>query len=202
MAYSEFTVSKIKQEFGIHLDEKGNHFAKLEPIKISQRLREQLDEGVPLASMINTEKARSEQIISPVLLEARRQAGCSVSIFSGVEFNVDEKKGLKGNCDFLLSLSEEQLVVESPIVAVAESKNDNVVSGYGQCLAEMVAVREFNKQRGEKNRTVYGIATTGSIWKFVKLLDNTAYLDSVDYHISQADRIVGIIVAMLRETAG
>ena len=202
MAYSEFTVSKIKQEFGIHLDEKGNHFGKLEPIKISQHLREQLDEGVPLASMINTEKARSEQIISPVLLEARRQAGCSVSIFSGVEFNVDEKKGLKGNCDFLLSLSEEQLVVESPIVAVAESKNDNVVSGYGQCLAEMVAVREFNKQRGEKDRTVYGIATTGSIWKFVKLLDNTAYLDSVDYHISQIDNIVGIIVAMLRETAG
>ena len=114
MAYSEFTVSKIKQEFGIHLDEKGNHFAKLEPIKISQHLREQLDEGVPLASMINTEKARSEQIISPVLLEARRQAGCSVSIFSGVEFNVDENKGLKGNCDFLLSLSEEQLIRRKP----------------------------------------------------------------------------------------
>lgn len=201
MAYSEFTVLKVKQDFGIHLDEKGNHFGKLEPIKISQRLRDQLDEGVPLASLMNTEKARSEQIISPVLMEARRQAARSVAIFSGVEFNVDVDKGLKGNCDFLLSLSEEQLAVESPVIAVAESKNDNVVSGYGQCLAEMVAVQIFNEQRGEKDRIVYGIATTGISWKFVKLAGNTASLDTVDYHISEADRIIGIIVAMLRGTA-
>ena len=201
MAYSDFTVSRIKQDFGIHLDEKGNHFGKVEPMKISQRLREQLDEGVPVASMINTEKARSEQIISPVLMEARRQAGCSVSIFSGVEFNVDPDKGLKGNCDFLLSLSEEQLAVESPVVAVAESKNDNVVSGYGQCLAEMVAVRIFNEQRGDKDRIVYGIATTGINWKFLKLAGVTAAIDLEDYHIREADRVIGIIVAMLRGTA-
>ena len=201
MAYSEFTVPKVKQDFGIQLDEKGNHFSKLEPIKVSQHLQVQLDEGVPLASMMNTEKARSEQIISPVLMEARRQAGCSVSIFSGVDFNVDPDHGLKGVCDFLLSLSDEQLSVECPVVAVAESKNDNVVSGYGQCLAEMVAVKLFNENRGEKGRTVFGIATTGINWKFMKLTGNAAFLDSVDYHISQVDRIVGIIVAMLRGTA-
>lgn len=201
MAYSDFTVTRIKKDFGIHLDEKGNHFGKIEPIKVSDFLRQQLGEGVPLASMMNTEKARSEQIISPVLMEARRQAGRSVSIFSGVEFNVDEKQGLKGNCDFLLSLSEEQLAVESPIVAVAEAKNDNFVLGYGQCLAEMIAAKLFNEGRGEKNQIIYGVVTTGTNWKFLKLMGDTALLDFEDYHISQPDRVVGILVAMLRGSA-
>ena len=151
---------------------------------------------------MNTEKARSEQIISPVLMEARRQAGRSVAIFSGVEFNVDTKTGLNGTCDFLLSLSEEQLAVESPVVAVAESKNDNVVSGFGQCLAEMVAVQKFNEDKGDKDRVVYGIATTGINWKFLKLFGKTGWIDSEDYHVREADRIIGIIVAMLRGTAG
>ncbi len=201
MAYSDFTVTKIKQTFGIHLDEKGNHFGKTEPIKISDFLRQQLAEGVSLASLMNTEKARSEQIISPVLMEARRQAGRSVAIFSGVEFNVDAEKGLKGNCDFLLSLSEEQLAVESPIVAVAEAKNDNFVLGYGQCLAEMIAAQYFNEGRGEKNQIIYGVVTTGTNWKFLKLVGDTAFLDVEDYHISQPDRVVGILVAMLRGSA-
>lgn len=151
--------------------------------------------------MINTEKARSELIVAPVLMEARQKAEVSVALFSGVEFNVDEKSGLKGVCDFLLTLSSEQLAIGSPIDAVAEAKNENFVLGYGQCLAEMIAAKLFNKARKEKKRTVFGVVTTGTSWKFLKLVGDKAYLDDEDYHISQVDRVVGILVAMLRGNA-
>jgi len=42
-----------------------------------------------LALAIGTEKARSEMIIAPVLIEVRRQMQRKISLFSGVDFPVD-----------------------------------------------------------------------------------------------------------------
>lgn len=49
-----------------------------------------------------------------------------MSLFSGREFNVDAARGLSGYCDFLISRSPEQLVIESPVIALVEAKNDNI----------------------------------------------------------------------------
>jgi len=64
---------------------------------------------VTLALNINTEKARSEFIVSQVLLEARRLLNQQISLFSGIEFNVDIERNLKGFVDFLLSASSDQI---------------------------------------------------------------------------------------------
>jgi hypothetical protein len=40
-----------------------------------------------------SEKARSEMIITPILLEVRRRANSQISLFSGSDFNVDVEKG-------------------------------------------------------------------------------------------------------------
>ena len=57
-----------------------------------ETLRRHLHQYVPRAVAIGTEKARSELIITPVLLEVLEQFQQPISFFSGVEFNVD---GLK-----------------------------------------------------------------------------------------------------------
>lgn len=57
----------------------------------------------------DSEKARSEGIINPVLLEVKRQLQGQVSVFSGEEFNVQPESGLTGYVDFLISRSPEQL---------------------------------------------------------------------------------------------
>jgi hypothetical protein len=46
-----------------------------------------LQENVALALNINTEKARSEMIIAPMLIEVRKLLKKQVSIFSGIEFH-------------------------------------------------------------------------------------------------------------------
>ena len=156
MAYNDFTLDMLKQQFGLRTDELVDHFADAPRIPISGWLRETLDHNLPLAIAIGTEKARSELIIMPVLLEAHRQTGQGFSLFSGVEFTVDFDKGLRGTCDFLLSLSAEQMTVEAPIVAIVEAKNDNIKPGIAQCLAEMVAAQTFNRQRGTESQLFSG----------------------------------------------
>jgi hypothetical protein len=87
-----------------------------------------LELGTAVALAINTEKARSEFIIAPVLLELRRLVGDRLGLFSGVPLEGDAARGLNGICDFLLTTSGRQLVVTTPVVAIIEAKNDNLLS--------------------------------------------------------------------------
>ncbi len=54
------------------------------------------------------------------------------ALFSGVEFNVDESKGLNGYIDFLISQDPEQIFVKAPGVVVIVAKRDDLASGLGQ----------------------------------------------------------------------
>jgi hypothetical protein len=196
--YGEFSIEEVKARFQLRIGEAEEYFAEIPPIPISDFLTQTLSENVPLAVAISTEKARSELIIAPVLLEVRRQVQRRVSLFSGVEFTVDQSQGLNGVCDFLFSLSPEQLTIEAPVVTVVEAKNDNLKSGLGQCMAEMVGARLFNKQKGRDIPRVYGVVTTGSLWKFLRLDDAGVSLDLREYPISELSRVVGILVSMVR----
>jgi hypothetical protein len=125
-----------------------------------------------------------------------------VSLFSGVDFTVDVKRGLNGVCDFLLSRSPEQLEIEAPVLTVVEAKNEDMRGGIGQCLAEMIAARLFNERSERVEGTIYGAVTTGNNWKFLLLRDDDAQVDRAEYYINQVGRIVGILKAMLEGTAG
>jgi hypothetical protein len=196
--YGEFSIEEVKARFQLQIAEAEEYFANIPPVQVSELLTRTLAENIPLAVAISTEKARSELIIVPVLLEVRRQVRRRVSLFSGVEFTVDPSRGLSGVCDYLFSLSPEQLTIEVPVVAVVEAKNDNLKAGLGQCMAEMVAARLFNQQRGRELPRVYGVVTTGSLWKFMSLEGDVVSLDLREYPISELGRVVGILVSMVR----
>ena len=197
MAYNDFTLDTLKQQFGLRTDERGDFFADVAPLPISDTLRDHLRDFAPLAFAMGTEKARSELLIMPVLLETYRQTEQGFSLFSGVDFTVDFDRGLRGVCDFLLSLSPEQWTVEAPVVAVVEAKNDNIKSGIAQCAAEMLAAQTFNERRGNSIPAVFGVVTTGSAWRFLRLEGDLLSIDRPEYHIGQVERIVGILVAMV-----
>src|SRR6266852_3619364 len=201
MVYNDFSLETLIEQFGLQTDEQGDYFAPTPPVTVSDTLRKHLHRYVPLATAIGAEKARSEFIIVPVLLEVLEQTTQAVSIFSGVEFNPDPERGLRGVCDFLLSLSPEQLTVKAPVVAVVEAKNDNIKQGINQCIAEMVAAQVFNRAKKNPIETVFGAVTTGTAWLFLRLKENIVYLDRTEYHISQAEKVVAILLAMLREAS-
>jgi hypothetical protein len=138
MAYSNFTLARVKKELGIEVVEGVSLFATVEPVRISDLLRQLLDREGGLATLINTEKARSEFLIAPILADVRQQSKRQVSLFSGSSFNVDMEKGLIEFCDFILSQSEEQIDVTTPMVMIVEAKNESVIGGLGQFLGVLL----------------------------------------------------------------
>ena len=196
MSYSDFDLKKVKSEFNLDIVETEDLFSIVEEVEISSFLSEILKQNVPLALAIGTEKASSELIIINIILELKKQL--HISFFSGIDFTVDKEKGLNGFCDFILTNSSEQLFIDVPIIAIVEAKNERIMSGLGQCIAEMIAAKFYNEKEGKPVTCVYGAVTTGHAWKFLKLQENTTYIDIEDYYIKNPRKIVGIFTHMFK----
>jgi hypothetical protein len=197
MAFNQFTAHEITEKFGVRYIDVDNLFSSVRPVAVDPSLTWYLKQSVPLALSISTEKARSEMIITPILIEARRLRRGAVSLFSGTEFVVDQERGLNGFCDYLFSLSRTQIEIEAPVVAIVEAKNENIRAGIPQCVAEMLAARIYNERRGRTTPVVFGAVTSGSDWRFLQLREHTVEIDTTEYYARDVDRIVGVLVAML-----
>jgi len=102
MAYKDFTLSDLQEQFQVEnkvvklFDE-----ADIVPIQPSEVLRLQLEQAQKLR--LKSEKARSEFIVTPILLELRRINKSFFTIHSGDSLVADAEKGLMGECDFILA---------------------------------------------------------------------------------------------------
>ncbi|PZN82797.1 MAG: hypothetical protein DM484_05930 [Candidatus Methylumidiphilus alinenensis] len=201
MSYSDFTLKKVKDEFGLNVVEDQDLFSRISEIQISEYLSVTLNYNVPLAMAVGTEKARSEFIIANILLELRKILYNKISLFSGIILDVDKERGLTGFCDFIISKSQEQFYISAPIIAVVEAKNENLVGGLGQCIAEMYASSLFNQREGLNLPVIYGAVTTGNTWKFLRQEGDNVYIDLQEYHIANANKIIAILVEMVNQKA-
>ncbi len=198
MSYSDFKLSQLVKDFGLTIQESSNLFANIPSAQPSPTLTTLLEENVNWAVAINTEKARSEMIIAPVLWDVCKKLSTEISLFSGTDFTVDPEKGLSGTCDFLLSKSPEQLFIRVPVVTVVEAKNENLKSGFAQCIAEMIAAQLFNQQEGNETTHIYGVVTIGTVWRFLRLHQTTVEIDLSEYYIkTDLDKILGILMHAL-----
>jgi hypothetical protein len=193
MAYSRFTLSQLKQDFGITLDESQNLFEQVSPRPVSELLTLTLQDSLTLATRVNTEKVRSELLIAPILMEIRRQLNHQISFFSGSEFNVDADRGLDGYCDYLLSRSPEQLEITAPVIVLIEAKKENLMGGVAQCIAEMIAAQTLNDRSNNRIPMIYGAVTSGTNWQFLTLQGTRVNLDTTEYFISDVEKIIGIL---------
>jgi hypothetical protein len=198
MSYREFTLKDIRTKLGIEMEEELSLYDDVTPVSPPPALVEWLRENEPLATAINTEKARSELIIAPVLLEVRRLLDKKIGFFSGREFNVDPARGLNGVCDFMLSLSRERYMITAPLMVVVEAKNEDMVGGLPQCLAEMYAVQLYNQQESLSLPAVHGAVSTGTNWRFLKLSGQNAWIDVREYYLHELGTILGILCSIIR----
>jgi hypothetical protein len=194
MAYSDFTLPQVLQTFRLTAQTTLNLFAQVPDAPASPTLRDFLDKNFTLALLINTEKARSEWLIAPVLGEVWQRCGGQISLYSGVDFNVDPEEGLTGWCDFLFGRGPQLPYVTAPAVCIVEGKNESIAGGLAQCAAEMVAAHRFNQRERNGIDTVYGVVTTGSSWKFLRLQPPVLAIDLHEYLISRVERILGILL--------
>jgi hypothetical protein len=197
MSYSKFTtLTEVLEKFGLGAIYDQELFPMVSPAPPGALLVATLAEYLPLALAIGTEKARSELLIMPVLAEVRRQLQAQISLFSGVDFNVDAKRGLNGYCDYLLSRSRDPFAIQAPVFCLVEAKNEKLTNGLGQCVAEMLAAQLFNARQEKPIATIYGAVTTGELWRFIKLEGTTLTVDKDNETLNPLERLLGILTTI------
>lgn len=193
LSYRSMTITYVIDTFQL-LFKEARLFQQVTPVQPADWLLEVLQRSrrLPLVS----EKARSEFIVAPILLNFREIAA-DVNIYSGTTFDVEPAQGLKGVCDFIISKSEPFPVVRAPVLMMVEAKKNDLDEALGQCAAEMVAARIFNQRHNNAIETIYGCITTGELWQFLKLAGNTLTLDEERIYIEKVDLILGMLKTII-----
>jgi hypothetical protein len=197
MAYSDYTFAKLKNKFGTQQEEAHLFdIKKLTPCAPSKRLLEDIEEAENMPLM--SEKAKSEAVIFPIIKELKRN-NPNISIYSGYTFNVDIANDLSGAPDFMISAKPKIVELQSPIFCLVESKNKTPDEGYAQCAAEMYAAHLFNQQNKEPYKRVYGAVTNAYEWVFLKLEDNTIFIDKKRYYLNELPNLLGVLQFITRD---
>lgn len=197
MDYEDFDLPRAQARLNLTIQTATDLFTEVPPVAPDPAVVTRLTWQSGLALAINTEKARSEWLIAPLLGEVWRLGEGRVSLHSGVPLDVDPAAGLVGRCDFLLGRPPQLHYVTAPLLVVIEAKNEDIAGGLGQCAAAMVAAQRFNRQRQTGIETIHGCVSDGTEWKFLRLAGTTLVIDLTEYLISQPDRILGILLHLV-----
>jgi hypothetical protein len=57
----------------------------------------------------------------------------------------------------------------------------------------MIATQYFNQQEENEIKEIYGVVTSGTIWKFLKLSDRNVWIDLTEYYLDNLPKILGIL---------
>ena len=188
MAYTDFTLDMIEEKFGIQNQIK-SLFDTSKSVAPSDWLLTCLDNAKDLP--VRSEKARSEMIVTPILVELRNRNDKYFTIYSGDTLNADEKQGLKGECDFILTKNTGSFNINYPIFQIVEAKKNDIELGISQCVAQLIGAKIFNKNKGIDLKYIYGCVTTGKEWQFICLNDNVL-IDDKTYNLVQLNELLGV----------
>jgi|AntRauTorckE5430_2_1112549.scaffolds.fasta_scaffold31747_2 hypothetical protein len=188
-SYSHFSLEDISNQFGI-LNKRQRLFDNIIEIPPSDWLNNSLSIAEELP--IKSEKARSEMIVVPILVELRKLNNKYFTIYSGETLTADAEKGLKGECDFILAKDTGSFNINTPIIQVVEAKKNDVEIGIPQCAAQLIGANIYNQQRNTNLEQIYGCVTTGDIWQFLKLENNEILIDTRRYYLGNVAELLGV----------
>lgn len=136
------------------------------------------------------EKAKAERVVSPILLEVIKPYKDHITFFSGEPLNINPADDLAGECDFFFCLHPPQSFMDAPIISLAESKDEDMEWGLAQCAAQLYGAKLYNESEGKDIPVLYGCATDGIEWQFLRFEDNTFYVHNQVY--TDLGQILGV----------
>ncbi|AKG21835.1 hypothetical protein [Calothrix sp. 336/3] len=159
-------------------------------IPIRESFREDLDFSLKALTWEESESAICEAIIFPSLKEIYRSHCEYFTLWSHKQLNFDEK--LSGTPDYIIAqkspLGKE--IFSQPFLVAVEAKKDDFIKGWGQCLAEIVAIQKINQI---PTQNIFGIVTNGQFWQFGKLRENIFTKEVTSYTLSDLEQLFAAI---------
>lgn len=192
MAFSSFSYPDVLAVFDLREDS-ANLFETVPSLAPSEPLRAVIPTNRELASLMHTEKARSELLVSPLLGDLWARFRGRLNMHSGVDFPADPPAELTGFVDFIIGRGPQLPRISPPLLVAFEAKRDCIPDGYGQCIAAMVGAERYNRRSNQPADPIYGCVTTGEVWKFLRLSGGLVTFDQPQYLIDQLDRLLGIL---------
>lgn len=192
MAYRNFTFAKLEQDFGIRQGRKSLFENRnIAPVAPSDWLLMTIKRAKTMP--LRSEKARSENLISPVIGEIRQLNLDSIEIFSGENLNADAKLKLNGEVDFIFVHYPQSAEIREPIFNITEAKRGAVEDGWAQCAAQMYGARVFNQNHNNPITDIYGAVSNGYDWQFLSLEANKVFIDDTVYTIDNLPQLLGML---------
>lgn len=195
MAYTDFSLRDLQIKFGIQ-NKVISLFEKFAPLSPSEWLNNTLTNALQLPN--RSEKAKSEAIVFPILLELRMRNKNFITFYSGDVLIADEKNGLKGECDFIVTKDVGTFNLNCPILQVVEAKKNDLEIGVPQCAAQMLGAKIFNEKHHTPTEYVYGCVTTGDEWLFMRL-GQTLKIDKRKYYLNELGELLAVFQYIIDE---
>lgn len=186
MAYSNFTPPDVPRTADL--------FADVPPVPADPAFRDRLTEVASLVARTDTPKARSVLLTAPVIIDVWQRSRRRVSMLSGVGFGEADAEP----CDFMLGHGPQLYFPTAPVAVVVRSAIGGRFHDPSCCVAEMMTAWQFNAQEGAPTEHVYGVVTTGSSWRFLRLTEGALTLDVTEHQLpSDLDRVLGVLLHVL-----
>lgn len=178
------TVSSVVQEFQVGYTEA--HWVMETPIPVSDYFRNELTLVLTEGAVDNSEYAVCEKFIYPILKEVWKPYRQHLLLWSHPVLNYDQN--LSGIPDYVVAKRSllGRVVFERPFFVVVEAKRDDFEAGWGQCLAEMIAIQKINEAM---DQTVFGIVSNGKSWEFGQLQAQRFVKEIITYSLTELDRL-------------
>ncbi|ACK70339.1 conserved hypothetical protein [Gloeothece citriformis PCC 7424] len=189
MPFSSYkTIGAVAKEFQIQYrsQEFIEELAFPVPVGFKEELELLFTDGV----VDNSEDAICENLIYPVLKEVWKYYRHKFTLWSHQTLVYDAN--LLGQPDYILAKRSPlgTIIFDQPYFLVIEAKQDKFEEGWGQCLAELVAVQKINHL---PEQTLFGIVSNGKIWQFGKLNLDSFTLNKTFYTIQNLEQLFSVV---------
>lgn len=189
MAFSDYkTISQVQKEFGVKYKE--DNFVVVQENKPSTAFLKEFKFNQENIDIYTSEASRTDLIITPILREVYKQYYNEYSFW--IQKSITYNNKLSGTPDYIIATRSAlgKTVLELPLVIVVEAKKNDFEQGWGQCLAELIAIQKIND---DASIAVHGIVTDGELWKFGRLIENIFTSNVVGYTVGNLPKLFGAI---------
>jgi len=195
MAFTDFkSIAQVQEEYNLKYREE--NFIEYVDLAPSDSFIEEFNFNLDNIDVFASEASRCENVIYPVMREVYKNFVDRYTLWSHKSISIDNT--LTGTPDYLISTRSElgKTVLGLPVLVVVEAKQNNFVEGWGQCVAELLAVQKINQN---DENFVYGIVTDGEFWQFGRLQTDLFTKHKAGIAVTDLNKVFGAIGYLLMQ---